>query len=175
MLGFDLIAMEPAVTAKNSLSEDAVSHEELLDLGARLQQALKNRADSQQPVAQAVTDVMLAAFVARNLHHGGFAQLFFNAQGGYLREMADMLQNVNARNTLNLYERAVRVCLADKLGYQSFLASDFVSDSTLKNALHEVSLDYFASGLKFEDEAAAQLRTACRQARQWLISADERS
>ena len=163
------------MTAENSLSEDAVSHEELLDLGTRLQQALKNRADTQQPAAQVVTDVMLAAFVARNLHQGGFAQLFFNAQGGYLREMADMLQNVNARNTLNLYERAVRVCLADKPGYQSFLASDFVSDSTLKNALHEVSLDYFASGLKFEDEAAAQLRTACRQARQWLISADERS
>ena len=163
------------MTAENSLPEDAAPHEELLDLGARLQQALKSRADSQQPVAQAVTDVMLAAFVARNLHQGGFAQLLFNAQGGYLREMAEMLRNVNASNTLNLYERAVRVCLADKLGYQSFLASDFVSDSTLKNALHEVSLDYFASGLKFEDEAAAPLRTACLQARQWLISAEERS
>lgn len=156
------------MTAENSLPEDAVPHEELLDLGARLQQAVKTRVDPRQPVAQAVTDVMLAAFVARNLHQGGFAQLFFNAQGGYLREMADMMQNVNASNTLNLYERAVRVCLADKSGYQCFLASDFVSDSALKSALHEVSLDYFASGLQFELEAAAQLRLVCQQARIWL-------
>ena len=87
-----------------------MSLESLCALAVKLQHGT---ASTSHPPQQ-VMDVVLAAFVARNLINGGFAQLFFNAGGEYLAEMAQMFQNFNASNTLRFYEQAVRICLADK-------------------------------------------------------------
>ena len=141
-----------------------MSLESLCALAVKLQQGIANT--SRPP--QQVMDVVLAAFVARNLPRGGFAQLFFNARGEYLAEIAQMFQKFNASNTLRFYEKAVRICLADKKAYQVFLAGDFVSASPFKNALHEVSLDYFAAATHFEDEAQPLLGLACTGAARWL-------
>ena len=119
-------------------------------------------------VTFSATDVVLAAFLARNLRQGGFAQLIFNAQGQYLGEMAKMLQNMNASNTLHFYEQAVRVCLADKAGYQSFLSSDYVGALAVKNPLHEVSMDYYESSPQFAQEAWPSLSKTCVTATQSL-------
>lgn len=153
-------AQQPAV---NLQMLEALSAE----LGNRLQQV------PQSPAPQEVTDVMLAAYLAHNLTRGGFAQLFYNAGGQYLAEMAQMLQKFKTSNTLTHYENAVRVCLADQAAYQEFLASDFVTGSAFKNALHEVSLDYFRSSPAFLDEAGAELNDAIVRAKEWLSSPEQ--
>ena len=152
------------MTAENHPPKEPMSLESLCALAVKLQQGIANT--SRPP--QQVMDVVLAAFVARNLPRGGFAQLFFNARGEYLAEIAQMFQKFNASNTLRFYEKAVRICLADKKAYQVFLAGDFVSASPFKNALHEVSLDYFAAATHFEDEAQPLLGQACTVAARWL-------
>ena len=139
----------------------------LCALAERLQQHQSAEGLQQAAPAEA-TDVVLAAFLARNLQRGGFAQLVFNAQGQYLGEMAQMLKNFNASNTLNFYEQAIRICRADKAGYQSFLSSDYVGALAVKNPLHEISLDYYESSPQFAQEAWPSLRKACAVAQHWL-------
>lgn len=156
------------MTAEKTVPQEAAAWDGLWRLSAQLQQEIPRAQALQRDVPQAVREVVLANFLAHHVRQGGFAQLFFNAQGKHLAEMAKMLQNVNAVNTLHFYERAVRVCLADKPAYQQFLASDFVSESALKNALHAVSLDYFASAPRFEAEAITGLQAAGQSAQQWL-------
>ena len=151
-----------------STDKQAFTLETLTGLSEQLQQARQNAASADEAMPPQVMNVMLAAFVAYHLHKGGFAQLLFNAQGAYLAQIAQMLQNINARNTLHFYESAVRICLNDKSGYQDFLAGDFVSPGAFKNALHEVSLDYFASAPHFMDEAQPLLMEICSVARDWL-------
>ena len=152
------------MTAENHSPEEPMSLESLCALAVKLQQGT---AKTSRPPQQ-VMDVVLAAFVAHNLPRGGFAQLFFNARGAHLAEIAQMLQNFKASNTLHFYEEAVRVCLADKQAYQDFLGGDFVSASPFKNALHEVSLGYFATATSFADEAQPLLGQACAVAERWL-------
>ena len=161
------------MTTENSPSHDAFDLDALCALAERLQQHQSLRHDPHQAMPAELTDVVLAAFLARNLRQGGFAQLIFNAQGQYLGEMAQMLQNFNASNTLAFYEQAVRICLADKAGYQSFLASDYVEALAVKNPLHEVSLDYYESSPQFAQEAWPSLRQACAIAEQWLNIGNE--
>ena len=152
------------MTAEHHPYEEPLGLEALCALAVKLQHGT---ASTSHPPQQ-VMDVVLAAFVARNLTNGGFVQLFFNAGGEYLAEMAQMFQNFNASNTLRFYEQTVRICLADKKAYQDFLAGDFVSASPFKNALHEVSLGYFAAATHFEDEAQPLLGQACTVAARWL-------
>ena len=156
------------MTTENSPSPDAFDLDALCALAERLQQQQSLRQSPHQAMPAELTDVVLAAFLARNLRQGGFAQLIFNAQGQYLGEMAQMLQNFKASNTLAFYEQAVRICLADKAGYQSFLASDYVGALAVKNPLHEVSLDYYESSPQFAQEAWPSLSKACAVATQWL-------
>ena len=155
------------MTQENTGTEDAFDLDALCALAERLQQH-QSAPGQQQAAPVEATDVVLAAFLARNLRQGGFAQLIFNAQGQYLGEMAKMLQNMNASNTLHFYEQAVRVCLADKAGYQSFLSSDYVGALAVKNPLHEVSMDYYESSPQFAQEAWPSLSKACVTATQWL-------
>ncbi len=95
------------MTQENTGTEDAFDLDALCALAERLQQH-QSASGQQQAVPVEATDVVLAAFLARNLRQGGFAQLIFNAQGQYLGEMAKMLQNMSASNTLHFYEQAPR-------------------------------------------------------------------
>ena len=71
------------MTAEHHPSEEPLGLEALCALAVKLQHGT---ASTSHPPQQ-VMDVVLAAFVARNLTNGGFAQLFFNAGGEYLAEM----------------------------------------------------------------------------------------
>lgn len=104
--------------------------------------------------------LLLAVRFEHDVRQGGFAQLFYNLNGAYLGEMEDMLLQANAPIAHTHYLRAARACLANKPEYARFLASNYTDANPLKDALHEVTLAYFAQGVPFATEAAALLHGA---------------
>ncbi len=101
--------------------------------------------------------LLLAARFEYDVRQGGFAQLLYNMKGNFLAEVEDMLVAASAPVAREYYVRAIRACLAREPDYQRFLASDFLEPNALRDALHKVSLEYFARDVPFEREAAAFL------------------
>ena len=124
----------------------------LAQLNRVIQETLQH-ADSSQRPPRRVFMVYLASFFQYNVDQGGFAQLFYNARGENLAEIDDMLQEAKATTAQQSYRQAVELCLDAQPAYQEFLASDFVSPSDIKNALHAVSIEYFRHGSSFLAEA----------------------
>ena len=101
--------------------------------------------------------LLLAARFEYDVRQGGFAQLLYNMKGDFLAEIEDMLVAASAPVAREYYVRAIRACLDKEPDYQRFLASDFLAPNALKDALHKVSLEYFAKDVSFATEAAAFL------------------
>ncbi len=101
--------------------------------------------------------LLLAARFEHDVRQGGFAQLLYNMSGNFLAEIEDMLVAASAPVAREYYVRAIRACLDNEPDYQRFLASDFLEPNALKDALHKVSLEYFAKNVSFETEAEAFL------------------
>ena len=99
--------------------------------------------------------VALAHFFNYQVTKGGFAQLVFNAKGQYLQDLEEMLVATEAARARGFYVRAIRLCLNDPDAYQAFLDRPFIEDSELKNALHEVSIEYLRGAPQFLEEVAA--------------------
>lgn len=97
--------------------------------------------------------LLLAARFEYDVRQGGFAQLLYNMRGDFLAEIEDMLAAASAPVAREYYVRAIRTCLDNEPDYQRFLASDFLEPNALKDALHKVSLEYFAKDVPFETEA----------------------
>jgi hypothetical protein len=103
---------------------------------------------------------VLAARFDYDVTKGGFAQFLYNMQGELLGEVEDMLIGANAVVAHAAYIRAIETCLADKAEYQRFLASTYSEENRIKNALHMVTLAYFAKKIPFTVEAHAYLMKA---------------
>lgn len=101
--------------------------------------------------------VALARYFDHNVTRGGFAQLIFNLEGELLEDLEEMLTTVGAPVAQTYYVRAIAHCLQDLEAYQRFLTSPFPTETTTKDALHRVSLDYFAQGVEFPTEIGAWL------------------
>lgn len=102
-------------------------------------------------------NLALAARFDHDVRKGGFAQFLYNMQGELLGEVEDMLIGANAVVAHEAYVQAVETCLADKAEYQRFLASRYIEENRIKNALHTVTLAYFAKKTPFAVEAHAYL------------------
>ena len=55
------------------------------------------------------------------------------------------------------YVLAIKVCLSDKPEYQRFLASGYTEPNGIRDALHQISLRYFAIKIPFALEAQSFL------------------
>ncbi len=99
----------------------------------------------------------LAARFEYEVRQGGFAQLLYNMQGNWLAELEDMLIAASATVAQEYYVRAIQACLSNKPEYRRFLASNFTDANSVKDALHIVSIEYFAQKAPFAIEAAALL------------------
>jgi hypothetical protein len=97
--------------------------------------------------------LLLAARFEYDVRKGGFAQLLYNLKGNFLAEMEDMLVAASAPVAREYYVRALKACLDNGPDYQRFLASHFPDPNPLKDALHRVSLEYFAEHVSFDAEA----------------------
>ena len=104
--------------------------------------------------------LLLAVRFEHDVRQGGFAQLFYNLNGAYLGEVEDMLLQAQAPVAHEHYIRAARVCLSNKAEYGRFLASSYTDANAVKDALHEVTLAYFAQRVPFATEAATLLQRA---------------
>ena len=109
------------------------------------------------PTVDLSTNAGLARYFRTQVENGGFAQLLFNLQGDHLAEIGDLLHRAGATVAARHYEQAIYACLDDESAYQAFLASDFVSDNPLKSTLQRISIDYFATNVSFDREAARWL------------------
>ncbi len=103
--------------------------------------------------------LLLAARFEYDVRQGGFAQLLYNMNGNFPAEIEDMLLAASASVAHDYYVRAITTCLADEPDYQRFLASNFLEPNALRDALHKVSLEYFARGVSFDSEAKVFLTT----------------
>jgi hypothetical protein len=101
--------------------------------------------------------LVLAARFDYDVRQGGFAQLLYNLKGNFLAEMEDMLLAASAPVAHSHYVQAITECLANEAEYQRFLASDFLEANAVRDALHKVSLEYFAKDVAFATEAEAFL------------------
>ena len=101
--------------------------------------------------------LLLAARFEYDVRQGGFAQLLYNMKGDLLAEIEDMLIAASAPVAHEHYVQAIKVCLANKPEYLRFLASDFLQPNAVRDALHKVSLQYFARNVSFATEAEAFL------------------
>jgi hypothetical protein len=104
--------------------------------------------------------LLLAVRFEHDVRQGGFAQLFYNLNGANLGEMEDMLLQADAPVAHEHYLRAARACLSNKAEYARFMASNYTDANAVKDALHEVTLAYFARRVPFADEAALLLGLA---------------
>jgi hypothetical protein len=102
-------------------------------------------------------NLVLAALFDYDVRKGGFAQFLYNMHGQLLREVEDMLIGANAVVAHEAYVQAVETCLADRAEYQRFLASTYTEENRIKNALHMITLAYFAKKTPFAVEAHAYL------------------
>ena len=109
------------------------------------------------PTVDLSTDAGLARYFRTQVENGGFAQLLFNLNGDHLAEIGDLLHRAGATVAVRHYEQAIHACLDDEPAYQAFLASDFVSENPLKSTLQRISIDYFATKVPFDREAARWL------------------
>ncbi len=96
--------------------------------------------------------LLLAARFDHDLRQGGFAQFFYNMNGNFLADVEDMLIQFNAIVAHEFFVQAVKACIANKAEYESFLQSDYLSENSLKNELHAISLDYLACHVDFSFE-----------------------
>ena len=101
--------------------------------------------------------LLLAARFDYDVRQGGFAQLLYNLNGDFLAEVEDMLVAAAARIAREYYVRAIRACLANQPEYQRFLVSDYLDSNAVRDALHEISIEYFAEDVSFATEAEAFL------------------
>lgn len=102
--------------------------------------------------------LLLAVRFEHDVRQGGFAQLFYNLNGAFLAEVEDMLLEAQAPIAHEHYVQAAHACLANKAEYARFLASSYTEANAVKDALHEVTLTYFAHRVPFAIEAASLLR-----------------
>ncbi len=114
------------------------------------------------PVAQSQQNpsrlsLLLAARFEYDVRKGGFAQLIYNMNGNCLGAIEDMLIRSNASVAHAHYVQAIHVCLSDKAEYQRFLVSGYTEPNGIKDALHEVSVDYFSKEQPFALEAKSFL------------------
>lgn len=132
---------------------------------ADLQQYLAYLADSMRgcgPEQIAALDpkrrnLVLAARFEYDVRKGGFAQPIYNTHGELLSEIEDILLAANAAVAHDSYVQAVQVCLANQPEYLRFIASAYTEENGVKNALHKVTLAYFAKKTPFLVEANAYL------------------
>lgn len=89
-----------------------------------------------------------------NVRKGGFSQLLYNMQGNYLSEMESMLIEANAVIAKEFYVQAISACLADKVEYQHFLASNYLAPNKLKDNLNNISLAYFSKNTPLIQESS---------------------
>lgn len=102
-------------------------------------------------------NLVLAARFEYDVRKGGFAQFFYNMHGELLGEVEDMLLAANAAVAHDSYVQAVQVCIANRSEYQRFIGSAYTEENKVKNALHKVTLAYFAKKITFLAEANAYL------------------
>jgi hypothetical protein len=102
-------------------------------------------------------NLVLAARFDYDVRKGGFAQFLYNMHGELLAEVEDMLIGAHAVVAHDAYVQAIKTCLADSAEYQRFLASSYTEENKVKNALHTVTLAYFAKKVPFAVEAHAYL------------------
>lgn len=112
--------------------------------------------------------VSLAQFFHYNVTKGGFAQLIYNLRGEYLEEVEQMLALAEAAVASDYYERALRLCAASPAEYKKFLSSDFIAENSLKNSLHELSIEYFRQAQSFEVETKAFVEASSARVAAWL-------
>ncbi|MFC4225153.1 DMP19 family protein [Lysinibacter cavernae] len=102
--------------------------------------------------------IRLANDVDYQVTKGGFAQLLYNLKGEGLSAVEDMLIEVGAPRTQDVYVRAITVCLEQQDEYQRFLAEPFPTPNEVKHSLQLLSIEYF-NGPTLPDEAAAWCST----------------
>ena len=124
--------------------------EQLYVLAEAIRAAVQARGGERPPPA--VFSISLAKYFDYNLSKGGFGQLLYNLQGQHLDEIEQLLMDADAKVALGYYLRALRACLDDGDGYQAFLAGDFRSDSSIKDALQLISFEYFEKSVEFSSE-----------------------
>ena len=105
---------------------------------------------------------LLAAKFDYDVKQGGFAQLLYNLQGHFLRDVEDMLIAAGAPVAHDHYVRAITLCLADKAAYFRFLSSSFADANATKEALQSLSVEYLMKRVDFRHEAKAFLETCPR-------------
>lgn len=93
--------------------------------------------------------LLLAARFEYDVRKGGFAQLIYNMNGNFLGDLEDMLIQSNASVAHEHYVVAIKVCFSDKAEYQRFLSSGYTEPNGIKDALHEVSIEYFSKKQPF--------------------------
>lgn len=98
--------------------------------------------------------LLLGALFEYHVRQGGFAQLLYNMNGSFLPEIEDMLIAAETPIAHEHYVQAIHACLRNKAEYARFLASAYTEDNPVKDALHLVSVAYFAKKVAFASEAA---------------------
>lgn len=103
--------------------------------------------------------LLLAARFEHDVRQGGFAQFLYNMGGALLADVEDMLILARAPIAQEFYVRAIRACLRNAPEYQRFLASNYLEENAVKDALHAVSVEYFSKKVPFVVEAARLFAT----------------
>jgi hypothetical protein len=145
----------------------ATPQQSLTELAAAILEVVRSSDGRIQPPDE-VRAVSVADFFRYNVDQGGFAQLLYNLRGECLAEVEDTLRAAGARRAAEFYARAVKACLADAGAYREFLASDYVTDSDLKDALHGLSVEYLRGRPGFVEEAEAFVEAARGIVERWL-------
>lgn len=148
---------------------DEVKESELTHLAESIRHRVQELGGERPPTA--VLRVSLSDYFRYNVHKGGFAQLIFNLQGEYLPEIEEMLLDAPAPVAHTYYVKAIEVCLADQSSYHAFLASDYISSNSIKDALHGVTFEYYEKGVGFLSEINPFLRVQRSVVKDWLRSA----
>ena len=146
--------------------------DQLNSLSQTIQATMQSSSATERPPPR-VFAVYLASFFQYNIDQGGFAQLLYNAHGDNLPEIEDMLMAANASTALQCYREAISLCTSDIDAYQTFIGSDYISPSDLKNALHGVSIEYFRLGSSFLAEAAGFIDESGEIVAAWVRQQEE--